>query len=57
MPPLLADLIYTRACKPICEKLLTLPNKCDKKGYRLAFRTGIIFGISIKVAKIETTAR
>lgn len=35
--PLLADFIHTRACKPICAKLLTLPSdlldvvnlKCD----------------------------
>ena len=27
MPPLLADFIYCRACKPICAKLLTLPQK------------------------------
>ena len=26
MPPLLADFIHNRVCKPICEKLLTLPN-------------------------------
>ncbi len=25
MLPLLADLIHARDCKPICEKLLTLP--------------------------------
>ena len=25
MPPLLADFIHTRGCKPICAKLLTLP--------------------------------
>lgn len=25
MPPSLADFIYAKACKPICEKLLTLP--------------------------------
>ena len=25
MPPLLADFIYNRVCKPICEKSLTLP--------------------------------
>ena len=25
MPPLLADFIHARACKPICEKYLTLP--------------------------------
>ena len=24
--PLLADFIHARACKPICEKYLTLPN-------------------------------
>lgn len=24
-PPLLDDFIHTRGCKPICEKLLTLP--------------------------------
>ena len=28
MPPLLADFIHHRVCKPICEKLLTLPWKC-----------------------------
>ncbi len=26
-PPLLADFIHTRVCKPICEKLLTVPGK------------------------------
>ena len=26
-PPLLADFIHHRVCKPICEKLLTLPLK------------------------------
>ena len=25
MPPLLADFSHARACKPICEKSLTLP--------------------------------
>ena len=25
MPPLLADFIHPRVCKPICEKSLTLP--------------------------------
>ena len=25
-PPLLADFIHSRACKPICAKSLTLPN-------------------------------
>ena len=25
-PSLLADFIYARVCKPICEKLLTLPS-------------------------------
>ena len=25
MPPLLADFIHARGCKPICEKSLTLP--------------------------------
>ena len=27
MPPLLADFIHTRGCKPICAKLLTLPSR------------------------------
>ena len=27
MPPLLADFIHARACKPICEKSLTLPSR------------------------------
>lgn len=26
-PPLLADFIHHRVCKPICEKLLTLPGR------------------------------
>ena len=26
MPPLPTDFIFPEACKPICEKLLTLPN-------------------------------
>ena len=26
IPPLPADFIYTRICKPICAKFLTLPN-------------------------------
>ena len=26
MPPLLADFIHARGCKPICEKSLTLPH-------------------------------
>lgn len=29
-PPLLADFIHPRNCKPICEKLLTLPMSCSK---------------------------
>ena len=29
-PPLLADFIHARSCKPKCEKLLTLPKEeCD----------------------------
>ena len=32
MPPLLADFIHARGCKPICEKSLTLP---DIKAYKL----------------------
>ena len=33
MPPLLADFIHPRVCKPICAKLLTLPfgERWDKK--------------------------
>ena len=27
MPPLLADFIHARGCKPICEKSLTLPSE------------------------------
>lgn len=27
MPPLLADFIHARGCKPKCEKLLTLPDQ------------------------------
>ena len=27
-PPLLADFTHTRACKPFCEKYLTLPKDC-----------------------------
>ena len=27
MPPLPTDFIFPEACKPICEKLLTLPSK------------------------------
>ena len=27
MPPLLADFIHARGCKPICEKSLTLPDR------------------------------
>lgn len=29
MPPLLADLIHSGACKPICEKYLILPKYVD----------------------------
>ena len=29
MPPLLVDLIHARACKPFCEKSLTLPEVLD----------------------------
>ena len=34
-PPLLADFIHHRVCKPICEKLLTLPEAelDDELGY------------------------
>lgn len=34
MPPLLADFIHNRVCKPICEKLLTLP--CTPLGVKKA---------------------
>ena len=30
-PPLLADFIHPRNCKPICEKLLTLPYVAERK--------------------------
>lgn len=29
MPPLLADFSHARACKPFCEKYLTLPRYTD----------------------------
>ena len=31
-PPLLADFTHPRACKPICEKSLTLPSRADREG-------------------------
>ena len=31
MPPLLADFSHARACKPFCEKYLTLPELGVKK--------------------------
>ena len=34
MPPLLADFSHARACKPFCEKYLTLPHtreECEEK--------------------------
>ena len=40
MPPLLADFIHHRVCKPICEKFLTLPGL--KSRYK-----GIILEIAI----------
>ncbi len=33
-PPLLADFIHHRVCKPICEKLLTLPS-CNPAVYEV----------------------
>ena len=41
MPPLPADFIHARACKPICEKYLTLPFKVPKLK-RFSFETAII---------------
>ena len=32
MPPLLADFSHARACKPFCEKYLTLPWRENGKG-------------------------
>ena len=41
MPPLLADFIHPRVCKPICEKSLTLP-VCKLRN-RILADTGIDF--------------
>ena len=30
MPPLLADFSHARACKPFCEKYLTLPGRLNR---------------------------
>ena len=38
MPPLLADFIYARAYKPICEKLLTLPGYFSILVSRITYR-------------------
>ena len=46
MPPLLADFIHARGCKPICEKSLTLPDKVVSRIFRkLRPVNGLIFGI------------
>ena len=38
-PPLLADFIHARPCKPFCEKLLTLPSLDSFiAGFELAWR-------------------
>ena len=34
MPPLLADFSHARACKPFCEKYLTLPTKSYREAAR-----------------------
>ena len=43
-PPLLVDFIYTRACKPICAKLLILP----------CWLTLFTLGLQTKVKKFLT---
>ena len=53
-PPLLADFIHHRVCKPICEKLLTLPGIGRASAYKLAnsglFKT-IRIGNMIRISK------
>lgn len=43
MPLLLVDFIYTRGCKPFCEKYLTLPT--------------VIHDFNVPTAKITTLAQ
>lgn len=49
MPPLLADFSHARACKPFCEKYLTLPIlvvKCEVETIYILGVEKLIYGIS-----------
>ena len=48
MPPLLADFIHPRVCKPICEKSLTLP-ACESGPYILSLISKWYVDISIDI--------
>lgn len=48
-PPLLADFIHHRVCKPICEKYLTLPDLRSSNQYRITEEHKIIGGQLIVV--------
>ena len=41
MPPLLVDLIHARACKPFCEKSLTLPCLSEREKKIITMRYGL----------------
>ena len=52
-PPLLADFIHSRACKPICAKSLTLPGSVkDFEGVTLCFPIDIAGGVLQKAAAV-----
>ena len=40
MPPLLADFSHARACKPFCEKYLTLPQTLAMEGLGKKYSPG-----------------
>ena len=48
-PPLLADLIHPGACKPICEKLLTLP--------LFSLKSNVLLSISKTSTQVERKMR
>ena len=54
-PPLLADFIHHRVCKPICEKLLTLPGRMATAIDALEATTNALVEITEKLKLAQQT--
>ena len=54
-PPLLADFTHTRACKPFCEKSLTLPTCKKQSGYNFCIAELLLAYLIVIKNKSERT--